>query len=108
SAGSVSLIGGAAPHAQVITRGADITGAVAHDFRLTSGTGFGSSVLLSSGHNIGLTIGGTLRLDGNGADAPAQIMTDARNGTISLFFPNAHSGSFFVDGVEGGTKHGQD
>ena len=67
-----------------------------------------SILLLSSGSNIALTIGGTLRLDGSGNDGTPQIKTDTRDGTISLLFPNAHSGSFFIDGVESSTKHGQD
>jgi len=109
NAGEVHLVGGAAPLAAASVLGGGVTTAVARDYTLTSGSGWGANALLFSASDITMTIGGILTINGGGTPSNwARIQTATRDGTITLNFPNADSGSFFVDGFEGKIKHGQD
>jgi hypothetical protein len=54
-------------------------------------------------------VGGALRLDGSQTLTEwARIQTATMDAMITVTFPNASSGGFFVDGFEGRVKHGED
>jgi filamentous hemagglutinin family protein len=92
----------------MVVRGGLVNVATGGDFRLVGGNADGAHALLSSGRNIDLTVGGTLRLDdGNGKFSPARIQTETNDGVINLAFPNLSSGGFYVNGVEGDTRDGK-
>ena len=80
---------------------------VGNELNVTAGGMLMSPSLLTSGRNIDLTIGGALRIDGNGPFSLARVQTESRDGVISISFPNLTSGGYFVDGVEGSVHHGQ-
>lgn len=97
-----------ATDAPLVVRGGLVNVATGGDFRLVGGDADGAHALLSSGGNIDLTVGGTLRLDeGAGRFSWAKVQTESRDGLITLSFPNLASGGFYVNGVEGDTKDGK-
>jgi hypothetical protein len=97
-----------ASDAPLVVRGGLVNVATGGDFRLVGGDADGAHALLSSGGNVDLTVGGTLRLDeGSGKFSWARIQTESKDGEIHLAFPNLSSGGFYVNGVEGDTKDGK-
>ncbi len=97
-----------ATDAPLVVRGGLVSVATGGDFRLAGGDADGAHALLSSGGNIDLTVGGTLRLDeGAGKFSWAKVQTDSKDAVISLSFPDLGSGGFYVNGVEGDTKDGK-
>jgi len=56
-----------------------------------------------------MTVGGVLTINGgHSLDNWARVQTEQYDGTITLNFPNAASGSISVDGFADRFKHGQD
>jgi hypothetical protein len=80
SAGSVALVGGAAPE---------------------------SSAWILGYSDINLTVGGFITLGaGTGLDSWARVQTASRDSVITLNFPNLASGGYFVNGIEGLLRDG--
>ena len=97
-----------ATDAPIVVRGGLVNVATGADLLLVGGSADGAQAVLSSGGNVDLTVGGTLRLDeGSGKFAAARIQTESKDGAIRLAFPNLSSGGFYVNGVEGDTKDGK-
>jgi filamentous hemagglutinin family protein len=106
-AGSLSLVGGAAPFAPAVAAGNFVNVSTQGVLRLTGG-GYYSPALLFSSTGIDLTIGGTLKIDGGSAEgSTARIQTATTDGEIRITFSNP-SGEYLVDGLQDRIKHGED
>jgi hypothetical protein len=109
NAGELQLTGGAAPLAAASVLGGELVVTSAQNIALTSGSGFNANALLYSRGDITMTVGGVLTINGgHSLDNWARVQTEQYDGTITLNFPNAASGSISVDGFADRFKHGQD
>ena len=107
-AAQFSLLGGSALGASAFAMGGAVKVATTGDVNIVAGGGLLSQALLFSGTNVDLTVGGALRLNGSTSDSSfARVETATRDGEIRITFAN-RSGDYFVDGLEGHIKHGQD
>jgi filamentous hemagglutinin family protein len=107
SAGSVALEGGKNLGGFAAITGGPVNVTTTGDFSIAGGSGLGSFGMLLSNQNIGLTVGGSLRLNsGTGFGSFARIQTLYPGSTISVHFPDRESGGYFVNGVEGRISQG--
>jgi filamentous hemagglutinin family protein len=106
--GSFSLLGGTAlgGYAQTLASGpVHIT--TGDDLNVRGGSNLLAYALMYGEENIHLTVGNELHVDGGtGLFAFARVQTRDLWAKIFLSFPNASSGSYFVDGREGASSHG--
>jgi filamentous hemagglutinin family protein len=91
-----------------IVSGGAVNLSSARDLRLLGGAAAGSQALVLGGNTIDLRVGGVLALDGTSDNgAWARVQTATTSGRINLYFPNASSGGYDVDGFQR-LKHGED
>src|SRR5678815_3660838 len=99
NAGDLYVTGGAASQAAASVLSGELAATTAHNIELTSGSGWNANALLYSANNITMTVGGLLTLNGgHSVDNWVRVRTQRYDGTITLNFPNAASGSVSVDG----------
>lgn len=101
SAGNVALEGGSKLGSFSAIAGESVAINTAGDLNIAGGTGLAAFGLLSSHHDVNLTVGGNVRLDsGTGLGSFARVQTLYPGSTISIHFPNLGSGGYFVNDVE--------
>lgn len=79
------------------------------DVRIAGGSGSGAFARIYGYSDINITVGGFLKLNaGSGEGAWARIQTPTRDQVINLHFSNLPSGGYFVNGIEGEVRDGND
>jgi len=108
SGGSVVLRGSdTTPLGAAVVAGGTVNVSSARDLRLIAGDAALSPALILGGNRVDLRVGGALRLEGDHHGSSATVETVTTSGRINVYFPNASSGGYFVDGFQR-LKHGQD